>query len=39
MPLWLATYAALFAYLAGEKQLKIGAQGGADNHTRPPSGR
>ena len=28
MPLWLATYAALFAYLAGEKQLKIGAQGG-----------
>jgi hypothetical protein len=30
MPLWLATYAALFAYLAGEKQLKIGAQGGAE---------
>jgi hypothetical protein len=30
MPLWLATYAALFAYLAGEKQPKIGAQGGAE---------
>ena len=30
MPLWLTTYAALFAYLAGEKQPKIGAQGGAE---------
>src|SRR5215472_17673346 len=28
MPLWLPTSAALFAYLAGEKQLKIGAHGG-----------
>ena len=30
MPLSLATYAALFAYFAGEKQLKIGTQGGAE---------
>jgi hypothetical protein len=29
----LATFAALFAHLAGERQLKIGTQGGAEQRT------